>query len=230
MKINSPLRAIFWGISAALLVSACSTAPSPQDSGFLQKDYGLLKQETTPDGGTRRVYVSSAFTPANYNAVWLDQVAYYPEPQPTENVSMENLTQIRNAIDQSLRHKIGRQVRLVDRASPGVAHVRIAITAIGAEKEALKAYQYIPIALVLTGAKAALEGGMPRDASIAIETRVTDSMSGELLYAAVRGGTGERIAKATQDQGGVQLSNLQALIDQWSTGAAAEVRTYVAGG
>jgi len=161
--------------------------------------------------------------------VWLDSIAYYPEPKPTEDVSMETLTQIRNAMDQSLRHKIGQQVRLVDRAGPGVAHIRIAITAVGAERQALKAYQYIPVALVLTGAKAALEGGMPRDASIAIETHVTDSMSGQLLYAAVRGGTGERVKDATQGQGGVQLSNLQPLIDQWSTGAASQVRKYVKG-
>jgi len=228
MKINNPLRTVFLGISTAFLVSACSTSSAPKESGFLQ-DYSRLQQESTPDGGTRLVYVNPAFTPANYKAVWLDSIMYYPEPQPTEDVSMETLTQIRNAIDQSLRHKIGQQVRLVDRAGPGVAHIRIAITAVGAERQALKAYQYIPVALVLTGAKAALEGGMPRDASIAIETHVTDSMSGQLLYAAVRGGTGERITDAAQGKGGVQLSNLQPLIDQWSTGAASQVRKYVKG-
>ena len=228
MNINSPLRTICLGISAAFLVSACSTSSPPKESGFLS-DYGRLHQESTADGGTRQVYVNPAFTPARYNAVWLDPIVYYPEPKPTEDVSMETLTQIRNAIDRSLREKIGRQIKLVDRAGPGVAHIRIAITAIGAEKEALQVYQYIPVALVLTGAKAALEGGLPRDASIAIETHVTDSKSGQLLYAAVRGGTGERVTSATQGEGGVRLANLQPLIDEWTTGAANEVRKYVKG-
>ncbi|MDM9561767.1 DUF3313 domain-containing protein [Bordetella petrii] len=228
MNVNNPLRTICLGISTAFLLSACSTPSPPKGSGFLQ-DYGRLHQEATPDGGTRQVYVNPVFTPENYKAVWLDSITYYPEPRPSEDVSMETLTQIRNALDQSLRHKIGQQVRLVDRAGPGVAHVRIAITAIGAERQALSAYQYIPVALVLTGAKAAMEGGLPRDASIAIETHVTDSRSGELLYAAVRGGTGERVRNAAQGKGGVQLSNLQPLIDQWTTGAANEVRKYVKG-
>jgi len=228
MKINNPLRMVFVGATTAFLVSACSTSSAPQGSGFLQ-DYGRLQQQSTPDGGTRKVYVNPAFTPENYKAVWLESITFYPEPQPTEDVSMETLTQIRNAIDQSLRQKIGQQVELVDRAGPGVARVRMAITAVGAERQALKAYQYIPIALVLTGAKAAMEGGLPRDASIAIETQVTDSMSGQLLYAAVRGGTGERITDASQGDGGVQLSDLQPLIDQWSTDAASQVRQYVKG-
>ena len=228
MKINNPLRAICLGISTAFLVSGCATSSAPKESGFLP-DYSRLHQESTPDGGTREVYVNPAFTPARYKAVWLDTIQYYPEPRPTEDVSMETLTQIRNMIDQSLRTKIGQQVRLVDRAGPGVAHVRIAITAVGSEQQALKAYQYIPIGLVLTGAKAALEGGMPRDASIAIETHVTDSMSGEMLYAAVRGGTGERVKNATQGKGGVQAADLQPLINEWATGAASEVRKYVKG-
>ncbi|MCY1539840.1 hypothetical protein D9M68_754480 [compost metagenome] len=68
---------------------------------------------------------------------------------------------------------------------------------------------------------------MPRNATVAIESRVTDSMSGDLLYASVRGGTGERVANATQGSGGVQLSKLQPLIDEWTTGAAQEIRRYV---
>jgi len=150
--------------------------------------------------------------------VWLDPVVFYPDPKPTDDVSMQTLTQIRNAVDQSLRSKIGQQVQLVDRAGPGVARMRVAITAVGAESEALKAYQYIPIALVLTGAKVALDGGRPREAAVAVETHVMDSQSGDLLYAAVRGGTGERISKADDGQGGVQLSQLRPLVDAWTTG------------
>src|SRR5690606_5374049 len=116
---------------------------------------------------------------------------------------------IRQELDQSLRKKMGQKVRIVDQAGPGVAHVRVAITAVGSETRSLKAYQFIPVAFAVTGAKAAVQGGLPQDARVAIESQVTDSVSGELLYAAVRGGTGERITDAAQGQGGVQLSSLQ---------------------
>lgn len=228
MNTKKTLHTALLCLSATLLASACSTSTPSTGSGFLP-DYSQLKQESTADGGSRQVYVNPAFTPARYDAVWLDPVVFYPDPKPTDDVSMQTLTQIRNAIDQSLRSKIGQQVQLVDRAGPGVARMRVAITAVGAESEALKAYQYIPIALVLTGAKAALDGGRPREAAVAVETHVMDSQSGDLLYAAVRGGTGERISKADDGQGGVQLSQLRPLVDAWTTGASEDVRKYVRG-
>lgn len=152
---------------------------------------------------------------------------YFPTPQPSEDVTLEMLLEIRDAINSELRREIGERVRLADRPGLGVARIRIAVTAVGASTRALETYQYIPIALVMTGARAALDGGLPRDATVAIESRVTDALSDELLYASVRGGTGERVANATQGQGGVRLSALQPLIDEWTSGAANEIQKYV---
>ena len=228
MSNKNRLRNIFLSLSAATLVAGCATSSVPKESGFLP-DYSRMQQASTPGGGARLVYVSPGFTPARYSAIKLDPVVYYPEPQATADISMDTLTQVRKEMDQSLRKKLGNKVKLVDRAGPGVAHVRIAITAIGAETRALKAYQFVPVALAVTGAKAVAQGGLPRDATIAIESHVADSQSGELLYAAVRGGTGERVVDAAQGQGGVQLASLQPLIDEWSTAAANAVQNYVKG-
>lgn len=222
---NSP-RNLLLGIFSAVLVAGCATPSAPVESGFLQ-NYSMLTERPAPGGGTRLVYLNPDFTPERYHAVWLAPVVYYPEPQPSENVSLETLTQIREAVDRSLRQKIGQEVQLADRPGPGVAQVRIAITAVGTATQPLKEYQYIPIALVMTGARAAMEGGMPANATVAIESQITDSRSGELLYASVRGGTGERVASAMQGQGGVQLSKLQPLIDEWTAAAAYEIRKYV---
>ncbi|MDS1140775.1 DUF3313 domain-containing protein [Pusillimonas sp. SM2304] len=228
MRNKKQARNIFLSLFAAALVAGCATSSVPKQSGFLP-DYSRLHQESTPAGGDRLVYVNPEFTPARYNAIKFDPVVYYPEPQATADMSMDTLTQIRQEMDRSLRKKLGEKVKMVDHAGPGVAHVRIAITAIGAETRALKAYQFIPVALAVTGAKAVAQGGLPRDATIAIESHVTDSVSGEPLYAAVRGGTGERLVDAAQGRGGVQLSSLQPLIDKWTTAAANTVQKYVKG-
>lgn len=226
MNIKHSSGALLLSLAATILSTGCSTAPQPAESGFLP-DYSLLHQAPAHDGGTRLVYLNPAFNPSRYTAVWLDPVMYYPEPQPSADVSLETLTEIRDAVNETLRRKVGERVQLVDRAEPGVAHIRIAITAVGTSTQALRAYQYIPIALVMTEAKAAMEGGMARNATVAIEARVTDSMTDELLYASVRGGTGEKVANATQGAGGVRLSKLQPLIDEWTTGAAQEIGKYV---
>ena len=228
MSNTNRLARVCLPLSVLLLAAGCATSTPPKTSGFLP-DYSRLQQQAAPGGGTRLVYQNPRFTPAHYQAIKLDPVQYYPKPQPSADVSMETLTKIRQAVDKSLRQKLGQQVRLVDRAGPGVAHVRVAVTAVGSETRSLKAYQFIPVALVITGAKAAAQGGLPKDATIALETSVTDSESGELLYAGVRGGTGERIEEAAQGKGGVQLSDLQPLIDEWSAGAASSIRRYVKG-
>jgi hypothetical protein len=221
------VRRIALAVTVAL-VAGCATSTPPKESGFLGADYSRLHEESAPGGGERLVYRNPRYTPANYRAIWLEPITFYPEPQATDHVSGGTLDQIRDYADRQLRQKLGQEVRLVDAAGPGVARVRIAITAVGTETQALKAYQYIPIALVLTSAKAAIEGGRPQDASIAIETSVTDSVSKELLYAAVRGGTGEQVQNATQGQGQVQLDNLKPLIDSWVDGAATTITQYVA--
>ncbi|ANN80158.1 DUF3313 domain-containing protein [Bordetella flabilis] len=221
------IRLVCVGALATLLMSGCANTNKPTDSGFL-KDYSRLKTEDVPGGGTRRAYVSPDFTPSRYNAILLQPVVYYPDPQPTEEVPMETLASIRSYVETSVRQKFGQQVMLTDKPGAGVANVRIAITAVGAETQALKAYQYIPIGLAITGVVAVAEGGRPKDATIAMETSVTDSMTDELLYAAVRGGTGKRIEAASQGAGGVEPADLQPLIDTWADGAAQEIGKYVA--
>lgn len=212
-------------LSVTLVLAGCASPP-PKESGFL-KDYSMLHKEDAPGGGTRLVYRNPSFTPANYNAVLLEPVVYYPEPKATEQVSMGTLDNIRTYIDSALRQQLGQQVRLTDQPGPGVARVAIAITAVGSETQALKFYQFIPIAFVITAAKAGIEGGRPQDASIALETRVTDSVSGQLLYAAVRGGTGEKVESESQGHDVVQATDLKPLIDAWAKGAASEVGKYV---
>ncbi|OZI18816.1 hypothetical protein CAL26_14075 [Bordetella genomosp. 9] len=215
------------GMAAALIVLAGCAGTPPKESGFLGNEYAKMHQTSAPGGGTRLSYLNPKFQTASYQAVLLERVTYYPEPQPTENVSRETLEQIRTYADTSLRQKLGQQVRLVDRPGPGVARIRVAITAVGSETQPLAPYQYIPISLVITGAKAAIEGGRPQDAKIAIETQVTDSVTSEVLYAAVRGGTGKEIANSREAQGGVRLDSVKMLIDTWTTGASQEIVKYV---
>ena len=129
--------------------------------------------------------------------------------------------------DQALREKLGQKVRLVDKPGPGVVRWKGAFTAVGDEKRSMKVYQYIPIALVITGAKAAAQGGLPRDATIALENEAVDSMTNEPLYMAVRGGTGERIVKSDEGKYDLSVDSLEPLIDKWTTNAAENITKYI---
>ena len=216
-------------ISAALLVTGCATTYEGPHSGFLpQGDYAIVhKDEHPPAGGDRYIYVNGKFTPGNYDAIILDSLRFYPEAEPNEYVTADTLRQIREYADESLRSKVGAKVRLVSSPGPGVAHWKTALTAAGAEKRALKPYQYVPIALVITGAKAAAEGGLPLDSSIAYETEITDSVNNETLAVVIRGGTGEQVESNEQGQKAVTFNDVKKLIDTWTDGAAAQITNYV---
>ncbi|MYZ43309.1 DUF3313 domain-containing protein [Schauerella aestuarii] len=218
-------RKLCLGSAAALILAGCASDP-PKESGYLS-NYSMLHKEDAPGGGSRLVYENPAFTPTTYDAVWLEKVEFYPAPEPTDKVSMQTLNEIGAYADSSLRQKIGQRMRLADGPGPGVAHVRIAITAVGAQTEALKAYQYIPIGLAITGAVALVEGGRPEAASVSIESKVTDSRTQQLLFASVRSGDGTRIKSVDQGAKAVQPNDLKPLIDKWTEGAANQLSKYI---
>lgn len=227
MKIEAMFRT---GVALAtiLLAAGCASVPDKSaGSGFLP-DYSKLQEQDVPGGkGKRLAYVNPVFTPQRYNALILEPLQYYPEPKPNEYVNTQILDQIRDYANQSLRQKVGEKMRLVDQPGPGVARLRVAITAAGADTEALKAYQYIPIGLAITGAMAAVEGGRPKQATIAIEAEADDSLTKEVLFMVMRGGEGERVKSEKDGQHKVTLDELKPLIDDWTAGAAQQLTTYI---
>jgi uncharacterized protein DUF3313 len=220
------INQVWLGFAVALVVSGCASAPPEKHSGFLS-DYSNMTKQETMAGGKAMVYVSPSLTPAHYHAVILEPVKYYPEPQPTEQVSMETLNEILHYADQALREKLGQKVRLVDSPGPGVVRWKGAFTAVGDEKRAMKIYQFVPIALVITGVKAAAQGGLPVDATIAFENEAVDSVTNESLYRVVRGGTGERIKKSDEGNYNLTVDSLKPLIDKWATNAAENITKYI---
>jgi hypothetical protein len=211
-------------VIAAALVS-CAAAP-PKYSGYLGDDYKLLKEEKDPLGAPILRFISPQFTPANYHSLIIEPIQFYPEPRPDSQVSMGALNDIRDYLYKSMREKVGAKVNVVDKPGPGVARFRSAITAVNAQTEALAAYQYVPIALIVTAAKRAASG-TPEDARIFAEAEVLDSVSGARLAVAVREGTGERLKQAATGGPQVTLNELKSVIDKWVDALALNATTRI---
>jgi len=221
------IRCTCLGFFALLAAGCASTTYEGPRSGFLPADdYALLKKMDAPGGGIRYAYISDRFTPENYTAVMIDRLQYFPEPQPDSIVPGDTLSQIRDFADAELHAKLGAKVMVVNEPGPGVARVKVAITAVSAEKRDLKAYQYIPIALVLTLSKWAITG-RPDDSTVAFEGEVTDSVTHAPLLISIRGGTGEALSKDAEGQKKVALDDFKALLDKWAEAASADFTKYV---
>ena len=154
-------------------------------------------------------------TSQNYKKIMVDPVQYFPEPQATEKVSAEVLKQIKEYANYALRREIGKKIQVVDQPGPDTVRMKVALTAVGKSAEGLKPYQYVPVALVLTGARAAA-GGHPEQATVFLEAEMTDSVNGDRLAIAVRSGTGERVAKVRDSGSPVTLDSVKPLLDMWA--------------
>lgn len=193
-------------------------------SGFL-KDYSQLKEEKDADGKPVMRYISPKLTSGAYGKIMIDRVDFYPAPRPDKHVDSATLHQISAYLDQALRQKIGEKATVVDQAGPDVVRMRVAITAVAAETAALKGYQYIPIALVVQGAKSAA-GARAKNAELYAEMEMLDSQSGERLGAVVKKGIGTEVKAAEAKEGEekgekmVVLDNVKPILDNWAKLAA----------
>ena len=181
-------------VLAALTLAACASTSDEvkkmetQNSGFLQ-DYSKLQWSKDAQGNPVRTWASPKLTPANYNAILLDPLIFYPEPKPSEKVSAEALQQMVAYANEVLRSSMAKRFVLVDKPQPGAVRIKAAISAVASEGEGLAPYQYVPIAFVATTITRAATG-TPQRAFILSESQVTDSVTGELLGERVKVFTG----------------------------------------
>ena len=219
-------RLFMVAVTTALVVGCASNAPTKQDySGYLGS-YQDLKEVEGPNGEKFLRYANPMFTPANYHAVMIGKVEFYPSPEPTEQLSQETIDQIGNYLTDSLRQKIGEKVQVVDKPGPGVAKLKVAITGVAGEKEGLKPYQIIPVAFVITMASRGVSG-TPEEAKLVVEAKATDSISGATLMKVVRVGTGEGLEKNTGGERVISLESVKPLIDRWAEAVAKTATTFV---
>ena len=214
--------AVAWGVA---LAHAGVALAQDADSGFL-RDYSRLAEARDTAGKTSRGWVSPKFTPANYNAVLVDPIVFYPEPRPSERVSAEALQQMLAYSNDLLKKTLGKRFKLADGAGPGVVRIRLGFSSIAAKGEGLRPYQYVPMAFIATMAARAAQGDAPQRAVIVAEVEATDSTTGELLGMRVRMGTGEKLAKFGEKDP-VTLEAVKPLLDNLAGQAFPELGKYV---
>ena len=198
-----------WAWADDVVPQDTGVAASNWQSGFLP-DYSQLKEVTDSMGNKLLRWVSPDLNRANYQKILLEKVTFYPEPRPSDQVSMGALNDIRNYLDANLRQALDSQSMLTDAPGVGVLKLKVAITAVVSDQN-LKPYQYIPIAFIFTQAKD-LAGNRSRQAKMYVETMMTDSVSGEKMLMSVREGEG---AKLKNNQTQLTLESIQPKLDQW---------------
>jgi hypothetical protein len=204
--MNKAVKLVSVGALLASFALVSAGTAQADESGFLG-DYAALKEVKDAAGDTVMRYVNPSLKPGTYQAVMIDPAQYYPAPKPSAQVSSRTLTDISNYLDKGLRDALGAKVVIAAQPGPGVLRIRPAITAVAPKKAALKPYQVIPVAFVVSSV-----AGRGKEAAIQIEVEVVDSVTGERMGAAVRKGVG---AKLASDNAALTLTDVLPLLNQW---------------
>ena len=185
-------------------------APKTNYSGFLS-DYSQLKKVDVGDDSDLLRFFDRKIKENGYENIMLDPVTFYPAPKASETISNKALTNIGAYFNNTVLNVAKESGKLVETAGAKTMRVKMAITSIDVTDSKLSAYQYVPIAFLVTAAS----GGLSEmDVKFQIETELTDSLTGEVLGAAIKQGFGEKLDDSEQ---ALTLDNVKPLIDNWAT-------------
>lgn len=205
-------------VVATFMVASPAWSADVPHSGFLP-DYSQLKPAKSAAGNRLERWLSPKLTRENYHAMIVDDVVFYPTPEATEQVPQQTLDDILTYLTHSVREVALREVPQVTEPGPGVARLRVAVTAVAVGSTGMKPYEFVPAALVFSTAMRAA-GQRSQDVMLSVEAIITDSVTGEPLGMVVRHGPGQQLKNAKTP---LTLDQLKARIDNWAEAAAATV-------
>lgn len=203
-------------LSSLLLASCAGSGGKIQHSGYLN-DYSKLQPF---EGGAR--WVGSKADLSKYTKLILEPVTFYVGKsldQQNVKANHENINKITAYFHEALTRELSKDFTIVDKAGPDVGRVRTAITSMAVGSKDLKAYQYLPVMLVATGA-AEVSGMRDKVAVISMEGELLDSLTGQRLAAAVKSRSKETTIK---EVGSLTEQDVKSILDYW----ASESRTIL---
>lgn len=228
--MNSPLKrfaaVVLLPAAAVLMLAGCGpskTVEQTQYSGFL-KDYSKLQPAKSPSGTPVMRWISPDIGKGNYSKVYLERPVLFlgKDQQPTAQVSSETMDEIVAYLGNAQKTLLASKLALATAPGPNTLRVRSAITAVRADKEGLKPYEVVPVALVFAAVNTA-SGGRDQATSIFIEGEAADSQTGEVVAQFVRKDQGPDLEN---EKSKMTLEQMQPLLDKWNDEFYAQLKNY----
>ncbi|MGZ8188767.1 MAG: DUF3313 domain-containing protein [Methylosarcina sp.] len=175
-------------MALAALLSACTTTqkvPLEQASincGLLANECGKLTPGGKDQASLRYINPSAQWT--KYDKVLVEPVTFWGGN--STSVSAADQHTLVNYFSQQLKEQLGKKFQIVDQPGPGVLKLTVAMTDAETATPVLRSISMVvPQAHILSNLKYLATGTFPFVGGAQGEAKVTDSVSGELLSAAV---------------------------------------------
>jgi hypothetical protein len=186
MKLRLKTTLVISGLLIGSLIGVSAHAASDlfkadkPDSGFFA-DTSLLHPVNGPEGTKAFRYTSAKFDPSNYQAVMIDSVLIN-QSGVNDKITADTMEKTRATLEDGIKQKIAKVIALTDKAGPGTLKVNVSISGADVAGEGFKPRNILPVSAVLKLASKAA-GKDKKTAMLLIESKVSDSVSGELLKA-----------------------------------------------
>jgi len=185
------------GLLCAFILSGCATDKyySEQGSGFL-KDYPALHEVESKKGSPLYVWVDKDFRINNYDSVVCQPLVYFPPLQPTTQLGQ-------NVLDDVLAGASKKSAQAIEKRKPCVispgSHSLIfrgAITGIKTEKQGMRVYEVLPVAMIIALAQVA-SGHRTMETSVWFEGEFLDAATQKPMLKILRKADGSYINNAS---------------------------------
>jgi hypothetical protein len=229
MSFAGNLKRVALFAAATLALAGCASKDTtPKYSGWL-KDYSGLQEVTDARGNKLERWVSPELGQGKYDAILVEPVTFYPEPQSSPQVSAEALHKLADYMTQKIKEDFtAKGVKMAVAPAKGVIRLRIAITSVGVQVEGRSGYQYIPQAFIVSAAYRGVAGN-PYQGALRVEIEVTDSLTGERLLVSVRSGVGGELGRARNEAAApiLTVDSVKAVVDSWADAGTDLVVNYI---
>ena len=197
-------------VAGVLFLAGCTShiTKTEKFSGFLG-DYSGLKEVKTASGNPVLRWIDPSFKKENYSYLKYEPINFYPEPQPTEQISKETLQGVLDYANSRMKPALAERLPLTDHAGPRTLIFKGAITGVNTSPEGLQFYEVIPVVLVIVGTETA-SGHRTRDTEVDFEGELIDASTGKAVIKVVRKGFGKQVANDTQK---VTANDLKSVVD-----------------
>ncbi|NOR42715.1 MAG: DUF3313 family protein, partial [Gammaproteobacteria bacterium] len=224
------IKIIFTALFVVLLMAGCASKPTAKPgefSGYLG-NYDKLTEYTDEKGLRVLRYVNPKLKQGSRTKIILDDIVFYPpvddaalaEADPKGQITKEALMKIRDYANEALQREVGKVMTLTNQPGPDTLRIRIALTGVSTSTQELKAYEYIPVGLVIAGIATAI-GERDIDAFVITEGELLESDTGERLFMSVRKSKAVARLKDTEDP--LTADHVRQVIDD----AAVEARLWL---
>lgn len=203
-------------LSALMLTACAGSGPSSSASGDIPRsgylgDYSMLTKAPGDYQGETLRWINPAMVKGKYKKIIIHPVVFYPTPKEGSQVKQENLDKISAYLTNQLMQEVSKSYQLANTPGEDTLDFKLAVTGVATSIEGLKAYEVVPVALVLAGASTAL-GYRDKVVTVSVEGILTDSMTNEVMAKGLRQGVGESL---TDDKQQLQVEHVKALFDEW---------------